>query len=105
MMRLRRQNGGRPFAGLLLAAQPAVACAHAFGERYDLPVPLGYFVVGAAAVVALSFVVASWYMRNAPRIADTASFVLPFGPLLRGARIACQLLSVALLVMLLIAGF
>src|SRR5579884_1700549 len=29
--------------------------AHAFGARYDLPVPLVYFVTGGAAVVFLSF--------------------------------------------------
>ena len=29
--------------------------AHAFGARYDLPVPLLYFVTGGAAVVFLSF--------------------------------------------------
>lgn len=32
--------------------------AHAFGERYELPIPLWLFVVGGALVVALSFVVA-----------------------------------------------
>lgn len=30
--------------------------AHAFGERYDLPIPLFLFVLGGAAVVVLSFV-------------------------------------------------
>jgi hypothetical protein len=105
MMRLQGQNGGLPFAVLLLSMQPGKAWGHAFGERYDLPVPLGYFVVGAAAVVALSFVVAAWYMRTETRAADTPPLILPCGPILRGARIACQLLSVALLAMLLIAGF
>ena len=38
-----------------LAAQPVYA--HGFGERYDLPVPLEYYLLGAAATVALSFVV------------------------------------------------
>ncbi len=32
--------------------------AHAFGERYELPIPLWLFVVGGALVVALSFLVA-----------------------------------------------
>ena len=31
--------------------------AHAFGARYDLPVPLTYFLVGGAAVVFVSFLV------------------------------------------------
>ncbi len=42
-------------AGAALVAAPAYA--HGFGERYDLPVPLGYFMVGAGAAVALSFVI------------------------------------------------
>jgi len=29
--------------------------AHAFGQRYDLPIPLALFVVGGAAVVVVSF--------------------------------------------------
>ena len=42
-------------ATALAAAGPAEA--HAFGQRYDLPVPLWYFVGGAAAAGAFSFVV------------------------------------------------
>ncbi len=37
---------------------------HGFGERYDLPVPLNYFLVGAAATVALSFVVIGLFVRR-----------------------------------------
>jgi hypothetical protein len=40
------------------------AYAHGFGERYDLPVPLDLFVVGAAATVALSFVVIGFFVRS-----------------------------------------
>ncbi len=47
----------------LAAAQPAYA--HGFGARYDLPVPLSYFVAGAAAAVALSFVVVGVFVRGA----------------------------------------
>jgi hypothetical protein len=32
-----------------------VLLAHAFGQRYDLPIPLTLFVVGGALVVVLSF--------------------------------------------------
>ena len=48
--------------GLGLAAQPAYA--HGFGDRYDLPVPLGYFMAGAGAAVAFSFVVIGLFMRR-----------------------------------------
>ena len=36
-----------------LVAWPAYA--HGFGERTELPVPLGFFLIGAALAVALSF--------------------------------------------------
>ena len=36
--------------------RPTIVLAHAFGKRYDLPIPLLLFVVGGAAVVVLSFV-------------------------------------------------
>ena len=44
---------------LVLAAAvaflPSSASAHGFGQRYDLPVPLGLFMLGAGASVVLSF--------------------------------------------------
>lgn len=46
---------------LTLAASPAYA--HAFGQRYDLPLPLGWFLAAAAAAVALSFAVIGAFMR------------------------------------------
>ncbi|MGI9294996.1 MAG: hypothetical protein ACR2PS_13520, partial [Pseudomonadales bacterium] len=35
---------------------PRMVHAHAFGARYDLPLPLGFFLIGAAFVVFLTFV-------------------------------------------------
>ena len=51
-----------------LGAKPVYA--HGFGERYDLPVPLNFFLVGAAAAVALSFVVMGLFMRRRPASFD-----------------------------------
>jgi hypothetical protein len=45
-----------------LAGGPAYA--HGFGERYDLPVPLSFFLVGAASTVALSFVVIGFFVQR-----------------------------------------
>ncbi|MGH6905577.1 MAG: hypothetical protein ACREIR_22890, partial [Geminicoccaceae bacterium] len=42
----------------------APACAHAFGQRYDLPVPLGLYLAGAGAAVAFSFVVIGIFFRD-----------------------------------------
>ncbi len=50
--------------GAALAASPAYA--HGFGERYDLPVPLGYFMAGAGAAVALSFTIIGIFARGGP---------------------------------------
>lgn len=43
------------------------AYSHGFGERYDLPIPLVYFIVGAAAAVAISFLVIGWFLRQSRR--------------------------------------
>ncbi|MBT4671798.1 MAG: hypothetical protein HOB64_06750 [Rhodospirillaceae bacterium] len=42
------------------------ASAHAFGQRYDLPLPLWMFVSGAAAAVVLSFAVIAVFLRHKP---------------------------------------
>ena len=49
---------------LSLAAWPAYA--HGFGERTELPVPLGYFLIGAAAAVAFSFVILAVFVKGTP---------------------------------------
>jgi hypothetical protein len=47
-----------------LAATPA--CAHGFGQRYDLPLPLSFYLVGTAAAVAVSFLIVALFVREAP---------------------------------------
>ena len=51
-------------AGAVFALAAGTVHAHGFGERYDLPLPLNLFVVGAAATVAASFVVLSVFVRG-----------------------------------------
>ena len=51
-------------AATALALGTNSASAHAFGQRYDLPIPLGYFLIGAVATVALSFVVMGMFVRK-----------------------------------------
>ena len=53
-----------PLTALLAALAAGPVYAHGFGQRYDLPVPLGYFMVGAGAAVTLSFVVASMFVKG-----------------------------------------
>ena len=44
-------------AACLFLAWPSQSFGHGFAIRYDLPLPLGYFLAGAGAAVALSFAV------------------------------------------------
>ena len=56
--------GALATASLVFAIFWSPAHAHGFGERYDLPIPLNYFLLGAAATVAVSFVVIGLFMRQ-----------------------------------------
>jgi len=67
-------------AGGALAAQPAYA--HGFGDRYDLPVPLEYYLAGAVATVALSFAVIGMFVRGAASSSSYWRFNLLSNPLL-----------------------
>ncbi len=90
-----------------LAASAAPVYAHGLGQRYDLPIPLSYFLVGAAAVVALSFVVIGLFVRH-----DGGRFRYPrldllrvkgLGPLLKSrVMLTCaKLVSVFLFILVL----
>jgi hypothetical protein len=50
--------------GVCLLGWAGSAAAHGFGQRYDLPVPLWLYVVGAAATVAVSFAVVGMFVRG-----------------------------------------
>ncbi len=100
-----RCSPGSGWLVALLLCFPALAPAHAFGERYDLPVPLGFFVVGAALTVALSLVVAALFMRTVSPQSHGTGFVLRLGPLLPAARVALGIVSVTLLCLVVVAGF
>jgi hypothetical protein len=78
--------------------------AHAFSERYDLPVPLEYFAVGAATAVALSFVVAAVFARGTSRESRVEGVVVPLGPLLPALRATSRALSVILLCVVVLSG-
>lgn len=92
-----------------LASSPVYG--HAFGQRYDLPIPLSYFLIGAAATVALSFVVIGMFVQKAsegfayPRLNLLKIPVV--GALLSSgvAAIAIRALSVAMFALLPLTGF
>ncbi|MEX2598423.1 MAG: hypothetical protein WD533_02085, partial [Dehalococcoidia bacterium] len=62
-MRLSRLAAVLGAVWLVLLA-PGAAYAHGFGERYDLPVPLGLYIAGAGATVLFSFVVIGIFAKG-----------------------------------------
>jgi hypothetical protein len=100
---------------LLAAAAAAVAVAvparaHGFGQRYDLPLPLPLYLFGAAAAVVVSFLIFGLFVRRTPEElsyprADLFDYRL--GRLIAGrpVRIALQLISAGLLLLIVAAGF
>ena len=95
-------------AVLELATLPA--SAHAFGTRYDLPLPLGLYLIGAGAAVALSFVVMARFLKQRGEAEETLRFDLLSVPGIgwlgaSGTPNAIRWLSVAVFGLLLAAGF
>ena len=82
--------------------------AHGFGERYDLPVPLNYFIIGASATVALSFVVIGWFIRQGGNTSEYPRLNLwksvYFRVLGRCFSIFAGMFSVLLLILTVISG-
>jgi len=51
---------------MFAAAGVSSACGHGFGQRYDLPIPLSFYIWSAGATVALSFIVFAFFLRAEP---------------------------------------
>jgi hypothetical protein len=77
-------------------AAPVPAQAHAFAERYDLPLPLGFYLAGAGLAVALSFLGSFLLMR--PGWSPKLHVDIPVPPAL--ARLASGLIRAAALLLL-----
>src|SRR5262249_33707049 len=113
---LRSAGRRRTVAALRALAAVAGAClatpaaAHGFGQRYDLPIPLSFYLAGAAAAVVGSFVIAGLFAREAPgvhrypRIAHTAA---PLGRWIASPSLALALefLALAGFIITILAGF
>ena len=107
----RSRHPGRP--GLLLALLPVLvsmpAYGHGFGMRYDLPLPLTLWIIGAACVIVLSFLIISIAVRaNAPAGAPAQPSVLRWqidnGVTSARIRLVAQLFAVAALILVVAAG-
>ena len=91
-------------AAAALAVSPVHA--HGFGERYDLPLPLNMFMIGAATTVAASFVVIGLFVNKRPgefRYPTYNLLTVPaLGAVLRNRILTCafKLLGVAVFLLL-----
>jgi hypothetical protein len=70
---IRADVWGRAAAAFRIGAA-VVACAspagaHGFGERYELPLPLSFYLFGTVAAVFFSFVIVGLFVRHAPPVA------------------------------------
>ena len=97
------------FGAAMAAIGAGPAAAHGFGQRYDLPVPLGLWIGGAAATVGLSFVAIGLFMRwrpsgtRYPRL-NLLRWRIPRLLAARPTRIAAQSVALALLLLVVAAG-
>ena len=95
--------------GLASMMLPSSAWSHAIAERYDLPVPLGFYVFGAVAVVAVTFLIAVVFVYSSPREGAERP-LLPVGwvtfnrALVSAVTLALQILGVVALISVVATG-
>ena len=92
-------------AHLLAAACASPAGAHGFGQRYDLPIPLSFYVWGAGATVALSFVGFALFLRQEHGLLRTETKFHPKGRLVDAVVLSARALAVGMLALVIVAGF
>jgi hypothetical protein len=84
------------------------AGAHGLAQRYELPIPLGFYLAGAAAAVGLSFLMVAMFFRHAHAESKTRVLRLPWlGRVINHSAVVriVEVLSLGFFVMLLVAGF
>jgi hypothetical protein len=100
--RWRKLIGGLSY--LLGSACTSPAPAHGFGQRYDLPIPLSFYVWGAGATVALSFVGFTLFLRQEPNLSRLRAEWHPKGRLVNAVVMSARSLAVGLLALVIVAG-
>jgi hypothetical protein len=97
-------------AAMAAAYLATPAGAHGFGQRYDLPIPLSFYLVGTAAVVVVSFVIVGLFVREVSRSQHYPRVDLLASPLTQwlaspSLALAFKLLALALFIVTIVAGF
>src|SRR5260370_9120559 len=109
--RRRTQAALRALAAAVAAACLATpASAHGFGQRYDLPIPLSFYLLGGAAAVVVSFIIVGLFVREMPRARPYTHLDLMATPLGRWIAspslvLALKLLALAGFIITIVAGF
>jgi hypothetical protein len=80
------------------------ALAHGFGQRYDLPIPLAFYVWGAGATVALSFVGFAWFLRREPELPRLGVECHPEGRFASAVVLGARALTLGMLLLVIVAG-
>jgi hypothetical protein len=97
-------TAGALAAGVTVFA--TAASAHGFGQRYDLPIPLSFYLWGAGAAVGLSFVILAVFFTSERVIRSLPTLVVPLPLTLeRALRLLCGTVGVVGLLAVIIAGF
>jgi hypothetical protein len=91
-------------------APASPAQAHGFGQRYDLPLPLSFYIVGVCAVIVVTFIVVGLFVRDVPRSQAYPRLDLTASRLGRliawpGLAFALKLCGLAIFIVTIIAGF
>jgi hypothetical protein len=91
-------------AFITLAALGGEARAHALAQRYDLPLPLGYFLVASGAAVVMTFVILALFWRHSDESIEARNDTILRGTVPDLVVTGLQLLAVLALILLVTAG-
>jgi hypothetical protein len=91
-------------AGVVLLFLGGDARTHALAQRYDLPLPLGYFLLAAGAAVAASFVILARFWRHNAGRGDHARSPPMQGAIPNAVVACCQAIGVGVLALIVCAG-
>ncbi len=94
------------FAAALIAL-PALggdALAHALAQRYDLPLPLGYFLIASGAVVVMTFVILALFWRDSDEPIETRDYTILRGTVPELVVASLQIFVILALILMVAAG-
>ena len=93
-----------------LCTPASSAQAHGFGQRYDLPLPLSFYIAGACVAIVVTFLIVGLFVRDVPRSQAYPRLDLSASRLGRliaspGLAFALNLCGLAIFIITIIAGF